>query len=204
MARTLFTSRYFGDLKTPESRNSLRKLLGVSELVFMDQSHGNTVEEVTTSNLRSGFYADALVTSVKGIALAVLVADCVPILLHSDSVVGAVHAGRKGMTNGIVGKTVSAMMGLGAGQIAAEIGPSICADCYQVSPEMYEAISQDFPASRTTSMLHALDLRSGVRVQLEAAGVHVSQINICNLENPAYFSHRRNGESKRLAGVVSL
>ena len=204
MARTLFTSRYFGDLKSLERRDSLQKLLGVSELVFMEQSHGNTVAEVTNSNLRGKFDADALVTSLKGIALAVLVADCVPILLYSDSVMGVVHAGRRGMTNGIVGKTVSAMMAMGAGQITAEIGPSICANCYQVSPEMYEAISQEFPASRTTTELHSLDLRSGLMVQLEAVGVQVSQINICTLENLAYFSHRRGGESQRLAGVVSL
>jgi YfiH family protein len=178
--------------------------LGVSDLVFMDQNHGNTVLEVTESNFTKVFSADALVTSVKGIALAVLVADCVPILLHADRVVGVIHAGRRGMTNGIISNTVSSIRKMGAGVISAVVGPCICAKCYEVSPEMYEAISRDFPASSTSSISHSLDLRAGVSAQLEAAGVRVSQVEKCTLENPAYFSYRQDGESRRLAGVVAL
>src|SRR5512145_3154204 len=74
--------------------------------------------------------ADALVTAVPGVALAVLVADCVPVLLAAadGTAVGVVHAGRKGVAAGVVGAAVDALAGLGAapGDLQAVVGPAIC------------------------------------------------------------------------------
>ncbi|MEN9735891.1 MAG: hypothetical protein RL129_601 [Actinomycetota bacterium] len=133
MARQLFTARHGGvsqgsysslnlgdhvgdDLTAVvANRQRLSSLLSVSQLQFMNQIHGSTIavidEVITTPE------ADALVTNQKGIALVVMVADCLPILLDGQSVIGAAHVGRKGMTNGVIANTVSQMQKLGATQI---------------------------------------------------------------------------------------
>ena len=96
------------------------------------------------------------------------------------------------------------MRDLGAGEIKATIGPSICGACYEVSPQMYQEISQNFPAASTSDSRHALDLQRGVTFELEAMGVVVHNLNVCTLENPQYFSFRRGAEAERQAGLISL
>ncbi|MGV8908901.1 MAG: polyphenol oxidase family protein, partial [Propionicimonas sp.] len=82
--------------------------------------------------------ADALVTTERRLALAVRVADCVPVLFADPEagVVGAAHAGRVGLGAGVLSATVAAMIGLGAGRIRAWIGPHICGDCYEVPADL--------------------------------------------------------------------
>lgn len=207
MPRILFTSRHSGDLTSPEWRDSLRELLGSSEIIFMNQSHGNKFIEVRSRDLTDRseeFACDALITAVKGVSLAVMVADCLPVLLYAESIVAAVHVGRAGMINGIIEETVLRMKEMDSSPISATIGPAICRDCYQVSPNMYEEISTQFPSSRTSTSAHCLDLKSAVRAQLESLAVLTSQVEICTLENPDFFSFRRGGEKGRQVGVISL
>jgi YfiH family protein len=202
MSRTLFTSRHGGDLKNSENRESLRDFLSLENLVFMNQSHSDVI--IKTDDGIGEYEADALITMTKGVGLAVMVADCLPVLLSSSTAVAAVHAGRIGMSNQIVIKTVQKMMALGCRDIVAVVGPSICADCYEVSEEMYSEIIAQIPASATTPQRHALDLRSGVSSQLESIGVSVSHVRVCTRESGNHFSFRRGGEMARQAGVISL
>lgn len=202
MSRTLFTSRDGGDLKDFARRESLRVDLSMDQLIFMHQTHSDQVLVVDGSEGEP--QCDALVTRSKGVALAAMAADCMPVTFTSDGVVGIAHVGRVGLVKGIAQRTVETMLGLGAGKITAIIGPSICARCYEVSPEMYEEITALIPSTATSSELHSLDLQSGVKGQLESLGVAVKDVGICTLENSDYFSFRGGDLSARQAGIISL
>ena len=202
MSRTLFTSRDGGDLKDFARRESLRVDLSMGHLIFMHQTHSDLVLVVDGSEGEP--QCDALVTRSKGVALAAMAADCMPVTFTSEGVVGIAHVGRVGLVKGIAPKTVETMLGLGAGKITAIIGPSICARCYEVSPDMYEEISTLIPSTATSSELHSLDLKSGVKSQLESLGVTVKDVGICTLENSDYFSFRGGDLSARQSGIISL
>jgi len=202
MSRTLFTSRAGGDLKLSTSRAVLQNTLALPVLHFMKQSHSDIVMVVDSSG--GEFAADALITNAKGVGLAALAADCMPITFSAKECVGVAHVGRVGFTKGIAAKTVMLMRSLGAGDITATIGPSICGRCYVVAPDMYQEITERFPAARTSDLLHCLNLQRGVTFELEEIGVTVRNLNICTLENPEYFSFRRGAEQARQAGLISL
>jgi hypothetical protein len=156
--------------------------------------------------------ADALVTVGRGVAVGVLVADCVPVLLadHAAGVVGAVHAGRRGLVAGVVPAAVRAMVDRGASRLSAVLGPSICGGCYEVPAALQGEVADVVPgtASTTAAGTPGLDLRAGVRWQLARAGVaRVAVVEACTLEDDAWFSHRGTGPGRaegRFAGVVAL
>ena len=205
MSRTLFTSRDGGDLKEDHKKEELRNLLSLEVLHFMKQSHGDVVVVLVAGDERVEVLdCDALVTTSRGIGLAVLAADCMPIIFSAEGVVAVAHIGRVGLLKGLASKTVAKMREQGAVEIQAVIGPSICGNCYEVSPEMYrEAISR-MPACATTDERHTLDLQAGVIAELSASGVVSHDVGICTLENPKYFSYRGGDITQRQAGVVSL
>lgn len=153
--------------------------------------------------------ADALVTTRRGIGLMVRVADCVPVLLAdaSAAVVGAVHAGRRGLALDITTRTVARMRGLGADDIRAWVGPHVCGGCYEVPSEMRDEVAAAVPAARaeTSWGTPSLDLGAGVTAQLAASGIPTEHVGRCTLEDPALHSYRRDGAAAgRIAGLVWL
>ncbi|HET7802049.1 MAG TPA: peptidoglycan editing factor PgeF [Humibacillus xanthopallidus] len=199
------------DPATVESnREALATALGVprDHLVLMNQVHGRDVVEVREPWTGAAPEVDAVVTRQPGLALGVLVADCVPLLLHDQAVgvVGAVHAGRPGMTAGIVGRAVSAMRDLGALDIRATVGPSVCGRCYEVPPDLAaEAAGVAASASaRSWTGTPAIDVASGVVEQLVAESVAVQWIPGCTRESDSLYSYRRDGVTGRFAGVVTM
>jgi YfiH family protein len=191
------------------NRRLLAERTGVdpSQLVFMDQVHGATVTVVDGPCADAVPATDAIVTAEPGLALVVLVADCVPVLLV-DPITGvraAVHAGRRGVANGIVARTVERMHRLGA-RPWARIGPSIGACCYEVGDDVYGEVVAVAPEAAATTRHGApgLDLRRAVVAQLERVGVvQVSADNACTVDDPHCFSYRRDGVTGRMAGVVA-
>ena len=178
----------------------------VERLVFMDQCHGAEVA-VVTEKPEGPLVVDGVVTAEPDLALAVLVADCTPILLSDvdAGVIGAVHAGRPGMTKGIVAQAISAMRDLGATQVSAVVGPSVCGRCYEVPLDMREDAAAVSPESRavTWTGTPAIDVAAGVVAQLRAAGVDdVTWVPGCAREDEALFSYRRDGTTGRFAGVI--
>jgi YfiH family protein len=187
-------------------RAELETAIGIepSSLQFMNQVHGAAVAvmdqgaEVPT--------ADAMVS--RGLPLAVMVADCIPVLLAGESadgpVLAAVHAGRPGIENGVVPAAVQQMKSLGASGIRAWLGPSICGHCYEVPAGLQDQVAAAVPAARSITSwgTPGLDLPAGARSQLEDAGVPVEYAGACTLETPSLFSYRRNRETGRFAGVV--
>lgn len=172
---------------------------------FMNQVHGDRiviVEEVTDVIPE----ADALVSGIPGIALAVMVADCIPLILTSKEVVAAVHVGRRGLVNDIARKTIRTMEEMGAGAITAHIGPAICGTCYEVSNEVFQEVISKYPTtkSQTKKGTPALDLIAGVRAVLSEEGLDIKSKFECTVESPDLFSYRRDGMTGRQAGIVSL
>lgn len=205
MVRTLFTSRDGGDLKLPSNRELLRTFLTLDRLHFMRQTHSAIVRVVGEDG--GDFECDALVTTSRGVGLAALAADCMPVIFTSEGVVGVAHIGRVGLVAEIASKVIAVMHNLGAEVITASIGPSICARCYEVSSEMYQEIITKLPATATSRESHALDLRNGLRSQLLALGVldqNIGISSVCTKENPRYFSYRGGDLQSRQAGIVSL
>jgi polyphenol oxidase len=147
-----------------------------------------------------------VITRSTEMALAVLVADCVPVLLSgSGGVVAAVHAGRPGMVCGVVPATLEAMRDLGAGEIDAVVGPSVCGRCYEVPPEMRDTATAVQPVSATVSWTGtaAIDVAAGVVAQLREGGAAVRWLPGCARERQDLYSYRRDGATGRFAGVVA-
>ena len=192
------------------NRAQLAEALGrpVDHLVFMRQVHGAQVAQVEAPWTRDPPEVDALVTAVPGLALAVLVADCVPVALADPDagVVGVAHAGRPGLAAGVVERAVAAMRDLGARAIVARLGPSVCARCYEVPERMRADVAAVAPlaASLDRHGRPALDISAGLLSQLSALGVEVMQLPGCTRETPELYSYRRDGVTGRFAGVALL
>lgn len=193
------------------NRSRVAEAVGVpgDRLLFLQQCHGSDVAVVDGPWGQSGPpRADGVVTTTPGLALAALVADCTPVLLADPAagVVGAVHAGRPGMTSGIVDVAVDRMRDLGAKQIGAFVGPSICGRCYEVPEQMRAAASTVVPESAAVSWVGtpAIDVASGVVAQLSARGVAVQWVPGCARESGSLYSYRRDGRTGRFAGIVVL
>lgn len=191
------------------NREVLAREVGVTRerLLFLDQVHGCDVVEVHGPWQGDVPTADAFVTSAEDLALAILVADCVPVLLHDDDgrAVGAVHAGRPGMVAGIVPRAVRAMRDLGAQDIRATVGPSVCGRCYEVPQDMAMEAARTSPsaAARSWTGTTAIDVAAGVVEQLAAEGVPVRWVPGCTRETADLYSYRRDGRTGRFAGVVA-
>ncbi len=132
-----------------ENRARIAAHLGVERLVSVHQVHSDRVEVVSGAWEGARPRADAMVTGRAGLGLAILIADCAPVLFadREAGVVGAAHAGWKGALTGVLEATVAAMIGLGAkrGRIAAVIGPAISQRAYEVGPEYVERFLDEDP-----------------------------------------------------------
>lgn len=190
------------------NRQIARDLFGLPQVVYMDQVHGNDVAIITKTDLEDTPKVDALVTRERGIALAVLVADCVPLLMRDREagVVAAVHVGRRGLANGVVEKTVLAMQSIGAVSISAVMGPAICGDCYEVPLVMQQEIGVIAPSARSVTDLGTpgLDIRDGVDWQLGKLGIDSLIDPICTRRSDLHYSYRRDGVTGRTAGFIHL
>ena len=216
-----------------ENRRRLAAAFGArpDDFVYARQVHGAGVRVVGDSDRGSGAHAlddaigdaDALVTASPGVVLAILTADCVPIVLH-DPVAGllaCVHAGWRGTVAGVTAAALAAMQSLGAhpSDVIAGIGPAIAAARYQVGPEVHQAVTQAFgPAACEFVRLDErqgaaadrwlLDLWAANRHALREAGVPDAQIHTTGLptgpEPGHFFSDRTARPCGRLALVACL
>ena len=197
---------HVGDI--PEVVTSNRALISAKfgPTQYMSQVHGNRVaiiEEVTEEFPT----ADALVTGIPGITLAVMVADCIPLLLQSKGAVAAVHVGRKGLINRVAEKAIDVMREISDEQISAIIGPAICGKCYEVSPEIFSEVTASHPesASRTTANTPSLDLVTALISDLRKLGIaEIDNQSRCTLEHKDLYSYRRDGATGRQVGLVWL
>ena len=191
---------------------SLQQLSGASlppRPVFMRQVHGAAVRGLQDiADLTEPVpESDGVVTALPDVALFALIADCTPVLFWDNEagVIGAAHAGRPGMLAGVVPATVAAMRDLGAREIAAAIGPSVCGRCYEVPEDMRsEAIATEPVSGAVTwTGTPAIDVATGVADQLRRAGVvETTWVAGCSREESGLYSYRRDGTTGRFAGVI--
>ncbi|MBI0300623.1 peptidoglycan editing factor PgeF [Streptomyces sp. PRKS01-29] len=197
------------------NRELAAKAMGLdpAAVVWMNQVHGRDVAVVDGPWSDEEIPAvDAVVTRRRGLALAVLTADCTPVLLADPvaGVVGAAHAGRPGLVAGVVPAVVRAMTEQGAepARIVARTGPAVCGRCYEVPADMRADVAEAVPEAwaETRWGTPAVDVAAGVRAQLACAGVRMDeqdgQSHICTLESADHFSYRREHTTGRLASYV--
>ena len=203
------------------NRARVAEAMGVApdHLVTVSQVHSADVVQVT-GPLAGTVRADGLVTAMPGVALAVLTADCQPVLFADPEarVIGAAHAGWRGTREGVLEATIDAMEALGARRrrISAVIGPTISQRAYEVGPEFVEEFLDDDPDSARFFAQGAgdralFDLPGLGLARLRAAGVgHAEWTRHCTYSDPErFFSFRRTthaGEADygRLISAIRL
>lgn len=174
-------------------------------LSWMSQVHGTTILDAATHVQE----ADGLLLA-PGQGGAVMVADCVPLLILGTGQVtrgAVVHVGRKGLLGGIATKAVRALKSAGVTNIRAVIGPSICGSCYEVGEDTVVEAERMIPgcASTTRWGTPGIDIPGTLARLLEAEGVDVDRVEVCTMEDERFFSHRRQkGRAGRFAGVLVL
>lgn len=182
------------------NRSEVRDALGLGRIAFMSQVHGTAVGEVAPIGSAPP-ECDALLSTTNGIGVAALAADCVPVAIGGASSVAVIHAGWRGLADGVIESAVSHQRDLDAGELEAAIGPSAGACCYEVSAEVAAAVG-----SRFSDEDLKLDLRRAAAERLAAMGVLVvSTSPCCTICDPEhrFFSYRSSGPVTGRQGVVA-
>ncbi|GAA3683530.1 peptidoglycan editing factor PgeF [Arthrobacter ginkgonis] len=220
--RVAFTSGAEGNLalhvgddpaRVASARARLEARLGLvpGGLRFMEQVHSATVHDVPAGPARPGApvpVADAMVSADASAALAVMVADCLPVVFAGATGAGAAtavaHAGRRGLLDGVLQATVERLRAAGADRLQAWIGPAICGRCYEVPAAMAAEAEGLLPgiACTTSWGTPALDLPAAAAALLGGLGVAVESSGVCTREDPSYPSYRRDPGTGRFAGLV--
>jgi polyphenol oxidase len=173
--------------------------------------HGAAVVEVTEPGEHAGAEADAAVSAATGAVLAVQTADCAPLALVADGgAIGVVHAGWRGLLDGVVERAVGRLRGLAPGPYRALLGPCIGPECYEFGIEDLEAMVQRFGPevrSATREGRPALDLRVAAAAALaELETTLETRLDdrsvACTACGGRWFSHRARGETERQALVA--
>jgi len=163
---------------------------------------------VTKPGELAGAPADAAVTAHPGCVLAVRTADCAPVVLLGSAAVGVVHAGWRGLLDGVVERAAAALRTLDDGPIVGHLGPCIRAGCYEFDgPErdLLAARFGDTVCATTTWGTPALDLAAGVHAALASAGVaEVHDTAGCTACDRRWYSHRARAEVERFATTAWL
>jgi YfiH family protein len=178
--------------RVSENRARVERLTG-GRLAQVHQVHGTDVVEADPDARPD---ADGQITAQRGVAAIALVADCLPIALVAPEGIGMLHAGWRGLAGGVIANGVARLRDLGAGPIAAAIGPGAGPCCYEVGDEVHAA----FGTSGRT-----VDLKAIARDRLAEAGVEtVHDCGLCTMHDPErFFSHRRDrGVTGRQAGIA--
>jgi polyphenol oxidase len=147
--------------------------------------------------------ADGHASTTRGTAMAVSVADCVPVFLaHPSGAAAVLHSGWRGTAARIVEEGIRALehRGLPAGELRVHLGPAICGRCYEVSADVYERVS-----GRSADGPRTIDLRALIADHARAAGVrHITSSPLCTrCDNDQLYSHRAGDEGRQLGVIVA-
>jgi YfiH family protein len=182
-----------------------------AEWISLHQVHGARVYPADTAGKNFGRpapEADAAVSSEPDTVLSVLTADCVPVALVAPGVIGAVHAGWRGILAGVVEAAVVAVQQRSSGPVRAVLGPCIHPECYEFSAADLEPIAARLGpgvAGTTAGGRLALDLPGAVALALRAAGVtDITDVDVCTACSPDHFSHRRDARRHGTTGLQTM
>ncbi len=206
-------------ISVEHNRNVLLSYLpNDSNIQWLEQVHGNHVAFVDKHNIKP-IIADAIITRNKKVALAIMTADCLPILLadKSGNEIAAIHGGWRPLAKDIIKATIDKMK-TPADEIFAWLGPCIGAKMFEVGREVKEQFidnSRQFSAAFTSltvdnttehSIKFLADLTMIARLQLADLGVeNISITNACTFtQSKQYYSYRRDGKTGRMASIIAL
>lgn len=190
-----------------KNRKKLSQLLNLGvEPVWLEQTHSTICVEVDADNNRN---ADASITRMPNKPLVILTADCLPITLcnKSGTEVAAIHAGWKGLYNGIIENTLAKMNSI-ANDLMAWVGPAICQQCYEVGDEVYQAFTGKYSNTCNAFIPHnskwLANLPQMAEDILKLNGViPVFQSNFCTFElKNEFFSYRREQQTGRIGTLI--
>ncbi|MDA0328207.1 MAG: polyphenol oxidase family protein [Gemmatimonadetes bacterium] len=187
----------------------LRVATGATCVMHSRQVHGSEVRVHggTATGLSIVGACDGHMTREPGVLLGVTIADCVPVFVvdASQRAVAAVHAGWRGAAEGVLERSIEAMatrFGTDTADVYIHLGPSICGDCYEVGPEVFEALGQSTPDRPTP-----IDLRAALGQRAVALGVDAERVSVSThctrCSDSALFSHR-GGDAGRQVGYVGI
>jgi YfiH family protein len=195
-----------------ENRRRVADAAGLSDpqaWVWLDQVHGTDVH-VASATPHAKPVADAVVTTRVGLALAVVTADCAPLVIACDDAVGVVHAGHRGLFDGVIERAVAALQTIGNGPVRSFLGPCIRPARYEFGERELARFVDHFGPSvvgQTTQGRAALDIPAAVRIALARGGVdddRFADSGICTATSAEHFSYRRDGTTGRQVTVVVL
>jgi YfiH family protein len=194
--------------KVKQNRELLKSHLNLPcEPNWLEQTH--STDCIIASKQYSNQRADAQVTAKKGLVLAVLTADCLPILLcnHTGTEIAAIHAGWRGLCGGIIENTLSKMNST-PNTIHAWIGPAICQQHFETGTEVKQAFAHiendDESLFLEKNTKWYISLQRIAESVLNKSGVlSVSQSNQCTFgQNNEYYSYRRQQQTGRIASLI--
>ncbi|MCX7832267.1 MAG: polyphenol oxidase family protein [Actinobacteria bacterium] len=232
--KSLNLSPYVGDDEKTVKRNRRRvaKLLGMEDFITIQQVHGSDIVYFGKEKLRDiriehlDIKADSLITDAASIPIGVLTADCLPVLVVAEpGIVAAIHAGWRGLVEGVIERTIESLQNLGAQEFLFFFGPSICEKCYRVGEDVSLIIEERFKTG-------IMNIAENKYVSLKSIGFQILKqmgvadnfldardidenkekkvssiaynINDCTFENRNYYSYRRNKITGRQAGIITL
>ncbi|MGN1393952.1 MAG: peptidoglycan editing factor PgeF [Succinivibrionaceae bacterium] len=196
------------------NRKQLLDLLeNVDYISWMNQTHSILVEEVNSSNLGKEINADAQYTRLKNVALAIMTADCLPVLLSSldGEFIAVIHCGWRGLLGNIIYETIKKMQ-LTGDIISAWLGPCISSEVFEVGNDVYDMFcekNKDY--SKYFKLLpnvkenkYLLDLVGIAKCQLRSINVaNISSIDMCTYSNKdLFFSYRRDNVTGRMVSLI--
>lgn len=206
----VFTERVDGDFAVggPQGELQARRATIVDRpWTWLRQVHGSHLVEVGAAGERAGSRADGAMTGVPGCPLAVMTADCAPVVMVSESGFAVVHAGWRGIMAGIVGRAAARLTALGGRPLATLVGPCINAAAYEFGPPELDAAVSRFGErvrGETAWGSPALDVPAAVAVACEEAGWPSPVAVPPCTSDERWFSHRTRGEHGRQATVAWL
>lgn len=181
-----------------------------ADWAWVSQVHGAAVH-IATGPTPPGVatpVADAIVTNVRGLALAIVTADCAPLVVACADAVGVVHAGYRGIAAGVIEAAIQSLRDIGNGPVRAFLGPCIRAPRYEFGADDLVPFVASYGAQvegRTRTGRPALDIPAAIRVVLERARVvGFDDCTVCTSDSADYFSYRRDGETGRQATIAVL
>jgi len=217
------STNFFGTMKNNDGSlhfDNIKKFtqqLGVSDTVsYMSQIHSGNVSIVTSDKSTISRKVDGLITNKKHVPLAVLTADCLPILFYDpkNHVIGVAHAGYRGLLNHIIENVISIFKSnflTNPKDIIVCIGPGIETKCYEVGKELIDKFEETFPNFKNMFIKkkgnYYLDLKSVAIQSLQSAGVqlkHIENSNVCTKCDQNYYSYRRGDINNRFSSIISL
>ena len=176
--------------------------------VWINQVHGVGVHVATAPTGAVPPAADAAVTAVRGLPLAVVTADCAPIAIACDDAIGVVHAGHRGLEHGVIERAVTALREIGTGPVRAYLGPCVHPERYEFgAADLARLVARFGPTveGRTAEGRPALDIPAAVERALAACGVvEFYDSGVCTSASDEYFSYRRDGVTGRQVTLAVL